>query len=208
MRSSSKRVGGERCRRGQPDRPGPPGERVQVTRQGRRSGHGAPVLRRHQTAPPAAPPSPRSTTIGTQTGRPLSCSAGVNSPLVFFVASALLSSAVGGETDSETLGEGRALALAFTLAFAFARAFAAARAEGGLGVGAAVVAVVAALFGPAPLAGSAAFVGSDPPPPLPPLPPEPPLDALGGAFVSFGVGVGCLVHRGDTWRVGSTTVLP
>ena len=75
--------------------------------------------------------------MGTQTGRPLSCSAGVNSPLVFLVASALLSSAVGGDTDSETLGEGRALALTFALAFAFARAFAAARAEGpGAGVGA------------------------------------------------------------------------
>ena len=47
------RVGGERCRRGQPDRPGPPGDRVQVTRQGRRSGHGAsdpPSTTRHDRA--------------------------------------------------------------------------------------------------------------------------------------------------------------
>ena len=134
--------------------------------------------------------------MGTQTGRPLSCSAGVNSPLVFLVASALLSSAVGGDTDSVTLGEGRALALTFALAFVFARVFAAARAEGpGAGVGAALVAVVATLFGPAPLAGSAAFVGFDPPPPLPPALP---LDALGGALVGFGVGLGSARCDGST----------
>ena len=48
------RVGGERRCRGQPDRPGPPGERVQVTRQGRRSGHGAsdpPSTTRQDRAP-------------------------------------------------------------------------------------------------------------------------------------------------------------
>ena len=70
------RVGGERCRRGQPDRPGPPGERVQVTRQrSRRSGHArqTPRLRRATTALPAmattsSPSTPQVRAAGTRAG--------------------------------------------------------------------------------------------------------------------------------------------
>ena len=80
-------------------------------------GRSSDATRRHHRRHHRARGAPRS---APRRGRPLSCSAGVNSPLVFLVASALLSSAVGGDTDSETLGEGRALALAFALAFALA----------------------------------------------------------------------------------------
>ena len=57
--------------------------------------HVAPVLRRHQAAPPAAPARATITTIGTQTGRPPWSSSGAKVLLTF---SALLTS---GEASSE-----------------------------------------------------------------------------------------------------------